>query len=130
MPRYFAFFFAPLLLSGCGSPERPFTDNSKDADLYATDVKQIALSTVTRAKRSKEPGDQIQVLVNEIESQASNNRPVGPHKPIYDELLSLAKPLVEDCKKAGAGKPANLNAKLDALKAVADKLPGQVIPEK
>lgn len=124
MPRLLA-LLAPLLLLGCGTPERPFTDNSKDADLYATDVKQIAFSTVVRAKRSREPADQIQVLVSEIESQESNHRPVGAHQAIYAELLAAAKPLLEDCKKAN-GKAPNLNSRLDALKVIAEKLPGQV----
>ena len=50
MPRLLALLalLAPLFVSGCGTTERPFTDNSKDADLYATDVKQIAYSTVAR----------------------------------------------------------------------------------
>jgi len=124
MPRLLVFLMAPLLLTGCGSSERPFTDNSKDADLYALDVKQIAFSTVTMAKRSREPADQIQILVGEIESQEANNRPVGSYKPIYAELLAAAKPLLEDCKNAN-GKPANLAVRLDALKAIAEKLPGQ-----
>ena len=113
---------------GCGTTERPFADNSKDADLYALDVKQIAFGTVARGKRSRETADQIQVLVTELESLASNHRPIGTHAPIYADLLSAAKPLLEDCKKANA-KPANLVSRLDALKLIAEKLPGQVQPE-
>jgi hypothetical protein len=129
MSRCLAFLLAPLLLAGCGSPDRPFTDNSKDADLYAADVKQIAYSTVSRAKRSREPADQVQVLVTELESQESNNKPAGPHKAVYGDMLAAAKLLLEDCKKAN-GKPANLNSRLDAIKVIADKLPGQVQPDK
>ena len=38
-------------------------------------------------------------------------------------------PLLADCKKAN-GKPANVATRLDALKVIAEKLPGQVHPEK
>ena len=123
MSRLLPFLLAPLMLSGCGSSEKPFTDNSKDADLYAADVKQIAYDTVTMAKRSREPADQIQQLVTEIESQGANSRPVGSHKSVYDELLTAAKSLMDDCKRVN-GKAANLGPRLDALKKIADKLPG------
>jgi hypothetical protein len=126
MPRVLAsLFLASLLLPGCGKSERPFTDNSKDPDLYAQDVKQIVLDAVQRARGSREPADQLQTIVTEIESQPVNNRPVGSHKPVYDELLASAKALMADCQKAG-GRPADLSSRLDALKKIAEKLPGQV----
>ena len=125
MPRLLVFLLASLVLPGCGSGERPFTDNSKDPDLYARDVKQIALDAVQTARRSREPADQIQTLVNELEGQETNNRPLGSYKPIYTELLTAAKQLLDECKKAN-GRPANLPARLDALKQTAEKLPGQV----
>src|SRR6266542_19793 len=127
MPRLLAFLLlvASLALSGCRPSDRPFTDNSKDADLYAQDVKQIALDAVQRARRSREPADQIQTLVSELESQEANNRPMGSHKPTYTELLTAAKQLAEDCKKAH-GRPADLSARLDALAKIAEKLPSQV----
>ena len=128
MPRLFAFylvfFLASLASSGCGQTERPFTDNSNDADLYAQDVKQIALDAIQRARRSREPADQVQTLVSELEGQSANNRPIGAHKPIYAELLTAAKQLAEECKKAN-GKPADLPSRLDSLKQIAEKLPGQ-----
>lgn len=114
-----------LALSACGQSEPPYTDNSKDADMYAQDVKQIAMDAIQRAKKSREPADQIQTLVSEIESQAANHRPVGSHKATYDELLTLAKEFVGECK-AASGKPANMSARLDAMTKVADRLPGKV----
>jgi hypothetical protein len=125
MRRFLPFLVATLALSGCGPAERPFTDNSKDPELYALEVKRIALNAVQTARRSREPADQIQTLVTELESLESNSRPVGSYKPIYDELLATAKPLLEDCKKAN-GKPANLTSRLDELKKIAEKLPGEV----
>src|SRR4051812_41114071 len=104
MPRLLALLLVSMLLTGCGSGGRPYTDNSRDADLYAQDVKTIALGAVQRAKRSREPADQIRVLVTEIQDQESNRRPVGSHKPIYTELLATARTLMEDCEKAN-GKP-------------------------
>jgi hypothetical protein len=124
MLRILSLILGCLLLSGCG-PSKPFTDNSGDADLYAQDVKQIAFNAIDKAKRSREPGDQIRTLVSEIEQQGPNRRPVGSHKPTYDELLAAAKPLLADCEKAG-GKPANLVPRLDSLQKIAEKLPGKV----
>jgi len=117
--------FVLFAVLGCRTAERPFTDNSKDPELYAQDVKQIAHDAIQRARQSREPADQLQTLVTELEGQESNSRPVGSHKPTYAELLTATKQLIEECKKAN-GKPANLSARLDALKLVADKLPGQV----
>lgn len=125
MLRTFSLLLASLLLAGCG-PRRPFTDNSQDADLYAQDVKQMAYDAVAKAKRSREPADQIRTLVLEIERQETNRKPVGPHKAIYAELLAAAKPLLEDCEKAAGGKPANLASRLDSLQKIAEKLPGKV----
>jgi len=125
MPRFLAFVSAALVLSGCGPSEKPFTDNSKDPDLYAKDVKQLTLDAVQRARRSSEPADQVQTIVTEIEGQSANGRPVGSNKPVYDELLVAAKKFVEDAKKAD-GKPANVSSRLDELKKIADKLPGEV----
>ena len=121
---YFVFCLGSLVSSGCGQSERPFTDNSQDADLYAQDVKQIALDAIQRAKRSREPADQMQTIITELEGQVANSRPVGAHKPIYAELLTAAKQISEDCKKAN-GKPADLMPRLDSLKLIAEKLPGQ-----
>ncbi len=128
MPRLLRLL--PLLLltltvSACGPAEAPYTDNSRDADLYATDVKQIAMDAIQRAKKSREPADQIQTLVSEIEGQGANNRPVGSHKATYDELLKLAKEFISECNAAG-GKPANLTVRLDVLMKIAERLPGQV----
>ena len=128
MPRLLRLL--PLLLltltvSACGPAEAPYTDNSKDADLYATDVKQIAVDAIQRAKKSREPADQIQTLVSEIEGQGANNRPVGSHKATYDELLKLAKEFISECKAAGA-KPGNMAARLDSLAKVAYRLPVKV----
>ncbi len=127
MPRAPAFLFLASLLPllGCGKSEKPFTDNSKDSDLYAQDVKQIAVEAVQRARRSREPADQLQTIVSEIEGQSANGRPVGSHKPTYDELLTSAKSLLEDCQKAG-GKAPDLSSRLDRLQKIAEKLPGTV----
>jgi hypothetical protein len=125
MPRLLPLLLLPLALSGCGPSEPPFTDNSKDADLYAADVKQIALDAVQRARRSREPADQIQTLVSELENQESNSRPVGPHKAIYSELLNLSKEFIKECN-SGGGKPANVGPRLDSLAKLAERLPGQV----
>ncbi|QDU19471.1 hypothetical protein [Urbifossiella limnaea] len=128
MPRYLVLslgLVAAALAPGCGSSEKPYTDNSKDPDLYAQDVKQIAVDAIQRARRSREPADQLQTIVTEIEGQSANNRPVGSHQPVYTELLTAAKQLQGDCNKAN-GRPADLSTRLDGLKKIADKLPGQV----
>jgi hypothetical protein len=125
MLRLFSLLLASLLLLGCGSG-KPFTDNSQDAELYAQDVKQIAYGAIAKARRSREPADQIRTLVREIEQQGPNRRPVGPHRPTYEALLAAAKPLMEECEKAAGGKAANLASRLDSLQKIAEKLPGKV----
>ena len=125
--RLLSLLLLSLTLSACGPAEAPYTDNSKDADLYAQDVKQIAVDAIQRAKKSREPADQIQTLVSEIECQSATNRPVGSHKATDDELLKLAKEFISECKAAG-GKPANMAARLDSMAKIADRLPGKVQP--
>ncbi|MFO0797454.1 MAG: hypothetical protein U0804_08240 [Gemmataceae bacterium] len=128
MPRPFVLLvaLAPAALAlGCGPSEKPYTDNSKDPELYAQDVKQIAMDAIQRARRSREPADQLLTLATEIEGQGGNNRPVGQYQPVYAELLGATKSLMDDCRKSN-GRPGDLSTRLDSLKKIAEKLPGQV----
>lgn len=122
MFRLFLPLFIVFLIAGC-SGEPSFTDHSQDQDRYAKDVKQLAINAIEQANKSREPGDCLLPLVTELADQVELNRPVGSHKPTYDEMLALAKPLAEECNN---GKPANLAARLGQLKKLAEKLPGEV----
>lgn len=122
MLRVVGFCLMLVFLSGCG---RSYTDNSNDPEAYARDIKEVALNAVNAARKGRESADSLRTLVRELQNQEKISRPVGSYKATYDELLGLALPLMEDCEKA-RGRVANLNPRLDALKKLADGLPGVV----
>lgn len=113
-----------LANSGCsGGSTVPFEDNSQDADKYALSVKQAVSDQVAGARSSSEPADQISAIVTLLENP--DHRPVGPHEPIYLEILAAAKDITLDFSTTD-GRPEGLEESLAKLKALADKLPGTV----
>lgn len=110
------------LAAGCAG-EIPYTDNSADPESYAQDVKYLVLDRVEAAKKSREPADQISVILLELEG--SPNRPKGSYGDIYAELLTEARQIVEECERAN-GRAPGLDAKLANLAKIAEKLPGTV----
>ncbi len=118
-----------VISCGCVAPEStvPFTNNSQDTTAYALTVKQAVSDQVTVAMTSSEPADQLAALASMLE--LSENRPQGEHEPIYLEILAAAQKLSQECAAAN-GKPKGLAESLNALKAIADKLPGTVVDSK
>ena len=115
---------------GCGGGSTvPFTDDSQNAEKYAQSVKQTVADVVTAAATSSEPADATSALVSLLESP--DNRPSGPHEPIYLELLAAAQKITQECN-AAQGRAEGLEQSLADLKAISDKLPGNVevtVPE-
>jgi hypothetical protein len=115
-----------VLIVGCDGGKPKFEDHSQDPERYANSVKELALNATYKAARSREPGDMLLPLVTELQDQDTNRKPVGNYKPVYTELLTKTKSLVEDCDKANGGRPSSLSGKLNEIEAVAKKLPGEV----
>lgn len=113
-----------LVCAGCGkTPERPFTDNSKDPQSYAADVKALIIDHVALAKKSKEPADEMQIVVNFLGERSS--RPQGEFADTYAKLYDLAEQIHAACEAAG-GKPSGLDQQLQELLTMAETLPGTV----
>lgn len=114
----FARFVLVLLIAlGCRQ-ELPYTDNSKDADLYAQNVRTLILGLADTARGSSEPQTQIGLIVTEL---SHDDRPVGPYKDVYAELLNTSRTILDRCQP-GAGKP-DIRKELDQLTSLARKLP-------
>lgn len=120
MYRLIAFGLA-IGLAGCGSgSSREYTDTSKDPEKYAASIKQLVYNQISSAARSKEPDDDLDAIIQELSDQ--KGRPLGSYKEVYDQILTNATELKKELE--GKSKPSNLRAKLDEIKALADKLPG------
>ena len=121
MRHSLCFCFTLLLAVGCGDSKSK-VDNSQDPEAYARDVKQLVLDHVAIAAKSREPADQMAVIIAELEQR---DRPLGSYQPTYEKLLTAAREIHAESKKAN-GRPGNLNARLNQLRKMAESLPGQV----
>lgn len=116
------FVSATCLLSGCGSTELPYNDNSKDPELFAKTIKQVVVDSVADARKSREPYDQIRLISNSL---TGTGQPVGDYGPVYDRLKAAAEQLVVACEQAD-GPTSDMKMKLDEIVAIANELPGDV----
>jgi hypothetical protein len=116
----FARFVLILLIAlGCRH-ELPYTDNSKDADLYAQNVRTLILGLADTARGSSEPQTQIKLIVTEL---SHDDRPFGPYKDVYTELLGTSRTILDRCQP-GQTKP-DIRKELDQLTSLARKLPAK-----
>lgn len=112
--------------AGCGGgTSQVYTDDSRDAEKYATNVKQVVVTQVSDARTSREPADDLSVITSILR----NDGPRGNYGDVYDRLLAIVEPLEEACEQAD-GPTGDLPQKLDELLAIADELPGEVEPLK
>lgn len=109
---------------GCGSEGRPFEDHSRDPERYAKTVKDLVMVQLAEAMRSKEPEDELDVIVQELSN--NSDKPTGSYSGIYDRILAAATELKSACESAPKGRPSNLKSKLDEIKKIAEELPGEV----
>lgn len=124
-------YFRTMILSlslacaftGCGSPELPYNDNSKDPELFAKTIKQVVIESVADARKSREPFDQIRLISNSI---TGKGQPVGSYGPVYDRIKAAAEQLAEACEQADGPTP-DMAVKLDEILAIANELPGDVV---
>lgn len=110
-----------VAIGGCGPSEQPFTDNSQDAEAFAKSIKSLVLNTAESAKKSAQPADTLRGLVTALSEL--ENAPVGTYGPTYEELLVLAKGLLE---KSESGKPSDFQPRLAEISKLAQTLPGDV----
>ena len=110
---------------GCGPSELPFTDNSKDSEAFAKDIKELVLTAADRLKNSSQPADSIRQVVLSLSDL--KKCPTGSYLPIYEELHKLTSDLLQEAEN---GKPKDLKGKLAKIAEVANKLPGAVKVEK
>lgn len=118
---YFPLVFLAALVGCGGGSDLPYTDHSKDPEAYARNVKALVLGVAADAKTSREPADDLASIVTELEQK---DRPRGSYGPIYDELLTNARTLQEECARA-SGRPSGLDRRLDELAKIAQQLPGE-----
>lgn len=126
MKNVLGVLFLPILLLGvgCGGGEgRPFTDHSKDPEAYARNVKHAVMNSVAEARRSDEPCDSVQSIVDMLEDL--ERAPSGAYRDTYEQLRTLALETHQACE-ASSRPPADLRSRLDELTALAEKLPGEV----
>jgi hypothetical protein len=116
-----------LVTIGCGSGQSvSYTDNSKDPEAFALTVKQMTLDAIEDAKSARDPADKLRVIVSTFESRLDSGLlPVGGYKDIYDELYQKANALFEACDQV-EGRTSDLNSRLEEIKLVADRLPGNI----
>jgi hypothetical protein len=107
-------------IAGCGAPELPYNDNSKDPELFAKAIKQVVVESVADARKSREPFDQIRLISNSI---TGKGQPVGSYGPIYERLKAAAEQLADACEQADGPVP-DMAKKLEELLAIANELPG------
>jgi hypothetical protein len=109
-----------VLMVSCGRKELPYTDNSKDADLYAQNVRALVLELAQTARNSSEPRVQINVIVKEL---SQNDRPAGDYRQVFSEMLAVSQKAMDRCPPSG-GK-GQISKELDELMALARRLPAR-----
>lgn len=99
---------------GCGGGDtRSFTDNSRDPEALATNMKQVALTAIYEAESSREPADSLSMVVVSLDGKVSK-MPVGNYASIYNELLTVASELQQACE-AAEGRAPGLDVGLKKL---------------
>jgi len=109
-----------VLMVSCGRKELPYTDNSKDAELYAQNVRALVLELAQAARNSSEPRVQINLIVKEL---SQNDRPTGEYREIYRQMLAVSQKTLDRCPPSSGRAP--IGPELDALAALARRLPAR-----
>ena len=112
-----------VLALGCG--DKDLVDHSQDPDRFAASVKQQVVTAVADARGNDEPADALWSLVDAVDPEVLEHRPVGNHADTYQQIHAIANQLYEQADASGS-RPADLGAKLDELESLADQLPGEV----
>ncbi|WP_010585761.1 hypothetical protein [Schlesneria paludicola] len=107
-----------LLAVGCGRNELPFTDHSRDPELYAKSARAIVENNC-KAARKGDPAIHLAPVLQELER---NDRPVGPRKEIFAELRRVCREAV-DMIRASEGNRPSIQRHLDEMIELASQLP-------
>jgi len=109
-----------VLMVSCGRKELPYTDNSKDSQLYAQNVRALVLEQAQAARNSSEPRVQIHLIVKEL---SQNDRPTGDYRQTYSDMLAVSQKAMERCPLTGGR--GQISNELDELVALARRLPAK-----
>jgi hypothetical protein len=109
-----------VFMVSCGRKELPYTDNSKDADLYAQNVRALVLEMAQTARNSSEPRIQMNLIVKEL---SQTDRPTGDYRQVYNEMLAVSQKAMDRCPPSGGR--AQIGKELDELAALARRLPAR-----
>lgn len=109
-----------LIGIGCGRKELPFTDHSRDPDLYAKSARAIVENNC-KAARKGDPSVHLAPVLQELER---NDRPVGSRKAIFAELRRICREAV-DVIRANEGKRPDIKRHLDEMIELAGQLPAK-----
>lgn len=112
-----------IALCGCGAAELPYTDNSRDSEAYAKNIKQLVVDMSQSNRGSPEIADSISSLVEELKQ---TDRPQGEHAAKYAEIRAVAEAIVAEGNPASGKPTATQIQKLDELAKLAQDLPGEV----
>jgi len=114
-----------MSLTGCGQGTSvPYTDNSRDPEALATNIKQLVFTVAYEARTAREPADQLAWIVDAFDPK-KGKMPIGNYGSIYDELVAVASELHQACESAD-GRAPDLNSGLEKLEEIAGQLPGDV----
>ena len=110
-----------LVLAGCGS-NSPVKETPEE--LYALGIKRRVRDVENAVRDPKEAQVRLSSMTEDLEMYEKRSAP--EHKEVYKELQTIQKELLEDFKQSNS--PANLSARVQKMKALADKLPGKIEP--
>ncbi len=109
-----------LVVLGCGGGD--LVDHSRDPEMFASNVKELVLTSVEDARESDEPADALWAVVHELSPGELGRQPTGDHLSLYQQLHTLASEIHEECE-AVDGRAPELDQRLDELAALAQYLP-------
>jgi len=108
---------------GCAGRPEGVEDHSRDPERYALNIKQMVFTAIEYAQRSREPGDELWPVILELEQK---DRPRRPYEALYQELEQKLRELHRLCQENESGPPPNLKERLQEIRQIAEKLPGEV----
>lgn len=109
-----------VLMVSCGRKELPYTDNSKDTQLYAQNVRALVLELAQAARNSSEPRVQMNLIVKEL---SQTDRPIGDYRQTYSDMLAVSQKAMDRCPPSGGR--AQIGKELDELVTLARRLPAR-----
>ena len=117
-------YLAIVVLTGCcGRDTRPYNDDSRDPNAYASEVKNQIVPALTKAQKFPGTGtERVGVLLETV--RVYPERSVGENEATYAELLKELETLQQMYQSQAA--KAETDAKSNAIIELAKTLPGEL----